>query len=71
MVNRIFTPSRHVRASHTEEQNCLPLTEVTCAGTPNLATQLVTRASAQSVAEVDRSGMASAQRVDLSTTVKR
>jgi hypothetical protein len=71
VVNRIFTPSHRVRASHTEEQNCLPLSEVTCTGTLNLATQPVTRASAQSVAGVDRSWMASAQRVDLSTTVKR
>jgi hypothetical protein len=44
VVNRIFTPRRRVRASHTEEQNCLPLSEVTCAGTLNLATQPLTRA---------------------------
>jgi hypothetical protein len=60
-----------VRTSQTEEQNCLPLFEVICSGTPNLATQLQIRASAQLAAEVDQSGMASAQRVDLSMTVNR
>ncbi len=71
MVNRIFIPSWRDRASQTEEQNCLPWSEVTCSGTPNLATQPVTRASAQLAAEVARSLIASAQRVDLSIMVKR
>jgi hypothetical protein len=64
-------PTWCVSTSQTEEQNCRPLSEVICSGTPNLATQLPIRASAQHAAEVDRRGMASAQRVDLSTTVKR
>jgi hypothetical protein len=38
---------------------------------PNLEIQPDTRASAQLAADVDRSRIASAQRVDLSTTVKR
>jgi hypothetical protein len=70
-VNRIFMPSWRDRASQTEEQNCLPWSEVTCSGTLNLAIQQVTRASAQLAAEVNRSGIASAQRVDLSITVNR
>ncbi len=70
-MKRILTPSWCVSASQTEEQNCRPLSEVTCSGTPNLATQLLTWASAQHAAEVDRRGMASTQCVDLSTTVKR
>ncbi len=71
MVKRILIPSWHDRASQMDEQNCLPWSEVTCSGTPNLDTQPDTRASAQLAAEVDRSGIASAQRVDLSMTVKR
>ncbi len=71
MVKRIFIPSWRDRGSQTDEQNCLPWSEVTCSGTPNLDTQPDTRASAQLAAEVDRSGIASAQRVDLSMTVKR
>jgi hypothetical protein len=71
VVNRIFIPIWRDRASQTEEQNCLSWSEVTCSGTPNLAIQPDTRASAQLVAEVERSGIASAQRVDLSTTVNR
>ncbi len=70
MVNRIFMPSWCDRASQTEE-NCLPWSEVTYSGTPNLATQPDTKASAQLAAEVDRSGIASAQRVDLSIMVNR
>jgi hypothetical protein len=54
-----------------DEQNCLPWSKVTCSGTSNLDTQPDTRASAQLAAEVDRSGIASAQRVDLSMSVKR
>ncbi len=64
-------PSWRVSASQTEKQNCLPLSEVTCSGTPNLATQPPIRASVQHAAEVDRRGIASAQRLDLSTTVNR
>ncbi len=71
MVNRILIPSWRVMASHIEEQNCLPWSEVTCSGTPNLEIQPDTRASAQLAADVDRSGISSAQWVDLSTTVKR
>jgi hypothetical protein len=71
VVNRILMPSWRDRASQTEEQNCLLRSEVTCSGTPNLDTQPDTRASAQLAAEVDRSGIASAQRVDRSMTVKR
>jgi hypothetical protein len=44
---------------------------VTCFGTPNLDTQPLIKASVQLASEVERSGIASAQGVDLSTTVNK
>jgi hypothetical protein len=64
-------PSCRVKDSQTEEQNWLPLSEVICWGTPNLATQPSTKAVAQLSAEVDHSGKASAHLVDRSKTVSR
>jgi hypothetical protein len=61
----------HVRVSQTEEQNCLPRSEVIFSGTPNLDTQPPTKESAQLAAEVEQSGIASTQRVDLSTTLNK
>jgi hypothetical protein len=52
------------------EVNCVPLSEVSCAGTPYLEIQPVMRASAQLVAAMSRMGRASGQREDLFTTVK-
>jgi hypothetical protein len=68
-VKRILTPSWRVSTSQTEEQNCRPLSEVTCSGTPNLATQPLISALAQHAAEVDRSGMASD--VDVAESLSR
>jgi hypothetical protein len=64
-------PNRLLSESHTEEVNWLPLSEVICCGTPNLATQPLTKAVAQDSAEVERRGMASAYLVDLSRIVRR
>ncbi len=53
------------------EVNCVPLSEVSCADTPNLDIQPAMRASAQLAAAMSRMGRASSQCVDLSTTVNR
>jgi hypothetical protein len=55
----------------TSEENWVPLSKVSDDGTPKRVTQPEKRASAQLLAEVDLTGMASAQRVDLSTIVNR
>jgi hypothetical protein len=60
-----------VKAAHTAEVNCGPQSEVSKAGTPNLATHPATSAAAQSSAMVFRNGTASHQRVDLSTMVSK
>jgi hypothetical protein len=53
------------------EVNCVPLSEVSCAGTPYLEIQPAMRASEQLVAAMSRMGGASSQHEDLSTTVNR
>ena len=50
------------------EVNCVPLSEVSCAGTPHLEIQPAMRASAQLAAAMSAMGRASNQRDDLSTT---
>ncbi len=57
--------------AQTSEENWVPLSEVSDEGTPKWVTQPEKRASAQLLAEVDLNGIASAQRVDLSTIVNR
>ena len=59
------------RADHTDAVKWAPLAEVRFAGTPNLYTQAVMRASAQSAADMVLMGTASTHRVDLSTKVKK
>ncbi len=56
---------------HTKEVNCAPLSELICWGVPKQATHPSMRAVAQQSAAVDRRGMASAQRVERSTTIRR
>jgi hypothetical protein len=63
-------PRRRIRAAHTAETNCTPLSEVSWLGTPNRTIQPVIDASVQSAAVTLAKGIASAQRVDLSMTVK-
>jgi hypothetical protein len=53
------------------EVNCVPRSEVSCAGTPYLEIQPAMRVSAQVAAAMSRMGRASSQREDLSTTVNR
>jgi hypothetical protein len=53
------------------EVNCIPLSEVSCTGTPYLEIQPAMRASVQLVAVMSHMGRASSQRDDLSTTMNR
>jgi hypothetical protein len=53
------------------EVNCAPLSDVMTVGTPNLWIHPVNRAAAQSAAAMLLRGIASGQRVVLSTTVNR
>jgi hypothetical protein len=59
------------RVGHTDAVNWAPLAEVRFAGKPNLDTQAVMKASAQSAADMVLMGTASTHRVDLSTKVKK
>ncbi len=71
MVGWCWMPSCWHKASQMSEVNCVPLSEVSCAGTPYLEIQPAMRASAQLVAAMSCMGRASSQRDDLSTTVNR
>jgi hypothetical protein len=71
VVGWCWIPSCWHKASQMAEVNCVPLSEVSCAGTPYLEIQPVMRASAQLVAAMSGMGRASSQRDDLSTTVNR
>jgi hypothetical protein len=64
------TPSLAVNAAQTADENCGPLSEVMCDGTPNLATQPDIKAAAQSSAAVAASGTASHHLVERSIMVK-
>jgi len=55
---------------HSWEENWAPLLVVRWSGAPNLETQLLTKASVQAAAVVDRRGIASSQRVERSMIVK-
>jgi hypothetical protein len=59
------------RAVHRLEVNRAPLSDVITEGTPNYCIHPEKRAAAQSAAAMLLRGIASGQRVDLSTTVKR
>jgi hypothetical protein len=62
---------REQRAAQSEDVNCGPLSLVMIPGTPKRCIQPCRRAAAQSAAVVEASGIASGQRVVLSTMVKR
>jgi hypothetical protein len=64
-------PNLAVKADQTAETNWGPLSEVMRWGTPNRAIQPSTNAAAQQSAVVEWTGIASAQRVDRSRTVRR
>ncbi len=71
MVGWCWMPSCWHKASQMAEVNCVPLSEVRCAGTPYLEIQPAMRASAQLEAAMSAMGRASSQCDDLSTTVNR
>ncbi len=71
MVGWCWMPSCWHKASQMAEENCVPLSEVSYAGTPYLEIQPAMRASAQLAAAMSAMGRASSQRDDLSTTVNR
>jgi hypothetical protein len=62
-------PSFLQRMDQTWEVNCVPLSDVITAGTPNLATQVVMRVFAQVAAAIFRTDVASSHLVDLSIMV--
>jgi len=55
--------SKEHKLAHKEEVNCGPLLQVMAVGTPNRCTQPWRRATAQSAAVVETSGIAFGQRV--------
>ncbi len=55
------------KEDQVNEENWLPLSEVTVSGTPNQETQLDMKASTQEAAAIPLSGTASTHRVVLST----
>jgi hypothetical protein len=59
------------RAAHRADVNWAPLSDVMVAGTSNLETQPAKRALGQSMAVMNRSGMASGHLDVLSITVNR
>ncbi len=71
MVVTCFTPSCRQVAAQMEEVNWLRLSEVMNAGCPNLATQLLMRASTQVSVSMEAKGMASNHLLLLSMMVKR
>jgi hypothetical protein len=64
-------PSLEHKLAQVEDINCVPLSEVTVSGTPNLETQAVTKASMQETASWFFMGTASIHLVERSITVKR
>ena len=64
-------PSLLHRRDQTCPVNCVPRSDVMTAGTPNLETHPVMRASTHAAAVMDFKGSASTQRVDLSMMVRR
>jgi hypothetical protein len=71
VVRTCLIPRRLHAAAHTEEVNCVPLSVVTVAGTPNHTTQSEMKLSTHVLASMLRRGIASTHLVDLSTTVSR
>jgi hypothetical protein len=64
-------PSLADMGAQNAEVNWTPLSDMTTAGTPYLATQAAMNASVQSAAAVSFKGIASGLLVDLSTAVSR
>ena len=71
MVVMCLTPSCWQVAAQMDEVNWLPRSEVMMAGMPNLAIQLLIRASMQVSVSMEVMGMASSDLLDRSMMVKR
>jgi hypothetical protein len=70
VVRLLEISSLEQRVDQTADVNCSPRSDVMHSGTPNLATHVAMKVSAQDVAEVSLSGTASNHLVDLSIMVK-
>jgi hypothetical protein len=70
LVSWLLIPSLPVKAAHTAEVNCGPLSDVIRWRTLNLDTHPSMRAATQLSAVVERSGIAEAQHIERSTTRK-
>ena len=71
MVVMCLTPSCWQVEAQMDEVNWLPLSEVMMAGRPNLAIQLLMRASTGVSLSMEAKGMASSRLLDRSMMVKR
>ena len=71
MVVMCLTPSCWQVEAQMDEVNWLPLSEVMMAGMPNLAIQLLMRASIQVLVSMEVKGMASSHLLDRSLMVSR
>ncbi len=65
-----WIPSLEQSCCHVAEENCVPLSEVRVAGTPNLATQEDMKAAEHVLAVISFSGTASNHLVVLSMMVR-
>ena len=64
-----WIPSLEQSCCHIAEENCMPLSEVRVAGTPNLATQEDMKAAEHAIAVISFNGTASSHLVVLSMMV--
>ena len=65
-----WIPKRAQSCCHVADENCVPLSEVRVAGTPNLATQEDMKAAAHMLAVISFSGTASSRLVVLSIILR-
>ena len=70
MVMMWWMPRRAQSCCHVADVNCVPLSEVRVAGTPNLATQDYMKAAAHMLAVISFRGTASNHLVVLSIIVR-
>ena len=64
-------PKRCISWFHKADSNCCPLSVVIVIGTPNCETHPLTKACATVSTVLSEIGMASGQRINLSTHVRR
>ena len=65
-----WMPSQEQSCCHVADENCVPLSEMRVAGTPNLATLEDMKAAAHVLADISFSGTASSHLVVLSIMVR-